>query len=58
MENYLYSEIRSIIDNEDIDYPPCVLNKWDDPFYRIKPFMIRNGYTDCSRHKFWERLKD
>ncbi len=58
IEKYLYSEIRNIIDNEQIEYPPCVLNKWDDPFYRIKPFMVRNGYTDSCNVKRWEKIKN
>ncbi len=57
IEQFLYSEIRKILDEEDIDYPPCVLNKWDDPFYRIKPFMVRNGYTDSATRRIWEKYK-
>ena len=57
IEQFLYAEIRRILDNEEIDYPPCVLNKWDDPFYRIKPFMVRNGYTDSSTRRVWEKCK-
>ncbi len=58
IERFLYSEIRTLMDNDkEIVYPPCVLNKWDDPFYRIKPFMVRNGYTDSSKAKRWEEIK-
>ncbi len=53
IEKYLYTEIRNIIDNEDIDYPPCVLENFDDPYYRIKPFMLRNGYTTAKSDKTW-----
>ncbi len=53
IEHILYHDIRNIIDNEEIDYPPCVLEKFDDPFYRIKPFMQRNGFTDDNRYKIW-----
>ena len=57
IEQFLYAEIRRILDNEETDYPPCVLNKWDDPFYRIKPFMVRNGYTDSSTRRAWVKCK-
>ena len=57
IEQSLYADIRKIIDSEDIDYPPCVLNKYDDPFYRIKPFMLRNGWTDNGADKTWVRNK-
>ena len=53
IEQKLYSDIRNIIDNEEINYPPCVLNKFDDPFYRIKPFMLRNGWTDNATDRTW-----
>jgi hypothetical protein len=59
IEKLLYSEIREIMDNDKtIVYPPCVLDKWDDPFYRIKPFMLRNGYTDARSTKTWVKTKD
>ncbi|SEM18371.1 hypothetical protein SAMN04487770_1286 [Butyrivibrio sp. ob235] len=59
IEKLLYSEIREIMDNDKtIVYPPCVLDKWDDPFYRIKPFMLRNGYTDARSTKTWGKTKD
>lgn len=57
IEQFLYAEIRRILDNEEIEYPQCVLNRWDDPFYRIKPFMVRNGYTDSSTRRAWEKCK-
>ncbi|MBE5826653.1 MAG: hypothetical protein E7307_08455 [Butyrivibrio sp.] len=58
IERFLYSEIRSLMDNDkEIFYPQCVLNKWDDPFYRIKPFMVRNGYTDSCNEKRWKKIK-
>ncbi len=54
IERVLYKEIREIMDNDkEIVYPPCVLNKWDDPFYRIKPFMVRNGFSDDRTRKTW-----
>lgn len=56
IEGILYRDIRRIIDNEDIDYPPCVLNHFDDPFFRIKPFMVRNGYTD-NGYGLWVESK-
>ena len=43
IEQYLYADIRLIIDNEYIDNSPTVLDKYDDPYFSIKPFMIRNG---------------
>ena len=56
IEKKLYADICDIIaQDKDIVYPPCVRNKGDDPFYRIKPFMIRNGWTDGSRERIWER---
>ena len=59
IEKLLYSEIREIMGNDKtIVYPPCVLDKWDDPFYRIKPFMLRNGYTDARSTKTWVKAKD
>ncbi len=53
IEQSLYKDIRRIIDNENIDYPPCVQEKFDDPFYRIKPFMLRNGFTDNDIDRTW-----
>lgn len=46
IEHILYKQIISIIEDEDIDYPPCVKKNFDDRFFRIKPFMLRYGYTD------------
>ncbi len=56
IEQTLYKDIREILDDEDIKYPQCVVDKWDDPFYRIKPFMVRNGYTDNGSNKTWVEL--
>lgn len=54
IEENLYLDIRKIMDkDQSIVYPPCVLKKFDDPFYRIKPFMIRNGWSDCMSTKTW-----
>ncbi len=53
IEQYLYEEIRNIIDKEEIAYPPCVLENFSDPYYRIKPFMLRNGYTTAKSDKTW-----
>ena len=54
IEAQLYKDIRLIMDNDNtIVYPPCVLNKFDDPFYRIKPFMLRNGWTDDKTSREW-----
>lgn len=56
IEKLLYDNIRHIQDHEEIDYPPCVKNKFDDPFYRIKPFMLKNGYSDSSAKKTWVKV--
>ncbi len=54
IEGTLYSKIQIIMENDDsIVYPPCVLDKNDDPFYRIKPFMVINGWTDHTNARRW-----
>lgn len=58
VEQVLYADIRMRMDKEDYYYPPCVLNKMDDPFYRIKPFMNKNGWTDAMSDKTWVRKYD
>ncbi len=59
IEAHLYTEIIAIMsDDKTIVYPPCVLAKWEDPFYRIKPFMLRNGYTDAGSSKTWVKCKN
>ena len=55
IEQNLYADIRLIIDNEYIDYPPIVLNEFDDSFFSIKPFMIRNGWTTNNVCRTWVR---
>ena len=55
IEQTLYEDIRSIIDNEEINYPPTVLDKFDDPYFRIKPVMLRNGWTTGSTSRTWMR---
>ena len=56
IEKKLYTKIENIINNDDtIVNPPCVIEKYDDPFYRIKPFMVRNGWTVSPNTKTWER---
>lgn len=53
IEKEVYKKIRNIMEHEDFYYPPCVLDKMDDPFYRIKPFMLKNGYTVDIHEKIW-----
>ena len=57
IEQILYADILNrVASDKDLIYPPCVLNKLDDPFYRIKPFMMKNGWTDDCLKKRWVRI--
>ena len=53
IERVLYNDIRERMAKGNYYTPPCVLNKGDDPFYQIKPFMLSNGWTDNDTNKTW-----
>ncbi len=57
IEEHLYKDIRNIMDSEEFYYPPCVIVKINDPFYRIKPFMTQNGWTDSITRKIWVKAR-
>jgi len=45
VSTFLRSEIDSYIDWKLVSYPPSIRDRLDDEYYRLKPFMVRNGYT-------------
>ncbi len=53
IEQELYASILERMAEQDYDCPPCVANKLDDPFYRIKPYMMKHGYTDNNNDRTW-----
>ena len=54
MEAYFRAKIETILEQEDVDYAPGIDK--DDPFYRFKPFMVRNGYTVSMNSLTWEKI--
>ncbi|SEM38924.1 hypothetical protein SAMN04487770_13636 [Butyrivibrio sp. ob235] len=56
LERILYDKIIEFQKNGKYTYPPCVLNRKDNHFYSIKPFMMKYGYTDNSSDCTWVRL--
>lgn len=56
IEKQLYCDIREIIDCEVDSFPQCVLDNRDDPYYLIKPFMYRNGWTTGIWNRMWVRV--
>ncbi len=55
LENYFHEIICRILENEHVKYPPCIEDP-TDYFYRLKPFMVRNGYTVSMNEKRWVRI--
>ena len=56
IEQLLYTDILTRINIEKIPCPPCVENSPDDPFYRVKPFMLKNGWTTNDINRTWVRM--
>ena len=53
LEQELYALILERMSDGDYDRPPCVTNKADDPFYKIKPYMLKYGFTDNANDRTW-----
>lgn len=49
----LHSDIRKRMEVEHLDYPPCVQDNPEDPYYMAKPFMLKNGWTTNDVRRTW-----
>ena len=57
IEKLLFTDIIERIKSEIISSPPCVHNNPDDPYYIVKPFMLRNGWTTNDVNRTWVKTR-
>jgi len=57
LKDYFRTKIDELIDWNAIVYPPIVQNKLDDEYYKLKPFMVKHGYTtSMGTDRCWHRV--